>query len=96
MVGFLGRNDGSIGDEGEVDTWVGHKICLELCEIHVQCTVETKGGRDGGDDLADQTVEVGVGGSLDIQVPAADIVDCLVVYHEGTVRVFQSGMGGED
>ena len=46
--------------------------------------------------LADQTVEVGVGGSLDVQVAAADVVDGLVVHHEGAVRVLQGGVGGQD
>ena len=96
VVGLLGRDDRGIGDEGEVDTRVGHEVGLELGEIHVQCTVETKGGSDGGDNLADQTVEVGVGGSFDVQVSAADVVDGLVVYHEGTVGMLQGGMGGQD
>ena len=38
----------------------------------------------------DQTVEVGVGGSLDVQVPSTDVVDSLVVHHERAVRVLQS------
>ena len=45
---------------------------------------------------ADQTVEVGVGGALDVQVTAADVVDGLVVDHEGAVGVLQGGVGGQD
>merc|ERR1712172_447274 len=41
-------------------------------------------------------VEVGVGWPLDVQVTAADVVDGLVVHHEGTVGVLQSGVGGQD
>ena len=51
---------------------------------------------DGGDELADQTVEVGVGGALDVKVAATDVVDGLVVHHECAVRVLQCGVGGED
>merc|ERR1719206_1502243 len=41
-------------------------------------------------------VQVGVGGPLDVQVATADVVDCLVVHHEGTVGVLQGGVGGQD
>ena len=51
---------------------------------------------DGGHNLTDQTVQVGVGGALDVQVAAADVVDGFVVDHEGAVRVLQCGVGGED
>merc|ERR1711970_52764 len=50
----------------------------------------------GRDDLTDQSVQVGVSWTFDVQVTSADVVDGLVVDHEGTVRVLQGGMGGED
>ncbi len=53
-----------------MDPGVGHQVRLELGEIHVQGTVEPQRGRNRGDDLTDQTVEVGVRRSLDVQVPA--------------------------
>ena len=34
-------------------------------------------GRDGGDDLGDQPVEVGVGGAADLQVVLTKVIDCL-------------------
>ena len=46
--------------------------------------------------MTDETVQVGVSWSLDVEVAAADIVDGLVVDHEGTVGVLQGGVGGED
>ena len=46
--------------------------------------------------MTDQSVQVGVGWSLDVQVAAADVVDGLVVDHEGAVGVLQGGVGGED
>ena len=96
VVGLLGGDDGSVGGQREVDTWVGHQVGLELGQIHVEGAIEAQGGGDGGHDLADQTVEVGVGGTLDVQVPAADVVDGLVVDHEGAVGVLQGGVGGQD
>merc|ERR1712213_240137 len=96
MVGLLGRDDGCIGDQGEVDPGVGHQVGLELSQVHVQGSIEPQGGGDGGHDLADQPVEVGVGWPLNVQVAPADVVDGLVVNHEGAVGVLQGGMGGQD
>uniref|UniRef100_A0A8C3HGZ2 Tubulin alpha chain n=1 Tax=Chrysemys picta bellii TaxID=8478 RepID=A0A8C3HGZ2_CHRPI len=96
MVGLLCRDDGGVGGQREVDTGVGHQVGLELRQIHVEGTIESEGGGDGGHDLANKAVEVGVGGALDVQVPAADVIDGLVVYHEGAVRVLQGGVGGQD
>ena len=79
-----------------MDTGKWDQVGLELCQINIEGTVKTKGGSDGGHNLTDQPVQVGVCGTLDIEVPAADIVDGLVIYHEGTVRVLQGGVGGED
>uniref|UniRef100_S4RRR2 Uncharacterized protein n=1 Tax=Petromyzon marinus TaxID=7757 RepID=S4RRR2_PETMA len=95
MVCFLGRDDRGVGDQREVDARVGNQVGLELGEIDVEGTVEAQRGRDGRHDLADEAVEVGVGGALDVQVAAADVVDGLVVDHEGAVRVLQGGVGGE-
>ena len=96
MVGFLGRDDRRVGGQGEVDTWVGHQVGLELSQIDIEGTIKAQGSRDGADNLADQTVQVGVGGTLDVQVATADVVDGLVVDHEGTVGVLEGGVGCQD
>ena len=80
----------------EISPRIRHEVGLELGEVDVQGAVETKRGCDGRDNLADQPVEVGVGRPLHIQTPAADVIDGLVVHHEGTVRVFQGGVGRQD
>ena len=46
--------------------------------------------------MSDQPVEVGVARSLDVQVSSADVVDGFVVDHEGTVRVLEGGVSGQD
>merc|ERR1711962_1168557 len=79
-----------------MDPGVGNQVGLELGKIHVEGSIEPQGGGDGGHDLTDQPVQVGVGRPLDVKVPTADVVDGLVVDHEGTVGVLQSGVGGED
>ena len=96
VVGLLSRDDWSVGSQREMDTWVGHQVGLELCQIDIQGTIKSQGGCDGRDDLGDQTVQVGVCWSLDVQVTSADVVDGLVVNHEGAVRVLQGGVGGQD
>ena len=96
MVGLLGGDDGSVGGEHEMDTWVGDQVSLELSDINVEGTIESEGSGEGRDDLGDQSVQVGVSGSLNIEVSAADVVDGLVVEHDGDVGVLEEGVGGED
>ena len=79
-----------------MDSWVGHQVSLELGNIDVESTVESQRSSDRADNLADQSVQVGVGGPLNVQIPSADIVNSLVVNHESTVRVLQGGVGGQD
>ncbi len=64
-----------------------HQVGLELCEINIESTVKPEGSCDGGHNLTDQPVEVGVRWTLDVEVPTANIVNGLNVYHEGAVRV---------
>ena len=96
VVGLLGRDDRSVGGQREVDARIRHQVGLELGQVDVQGAVEAQRGRDGGDDLADQPVQVGVRRPLNVEVAAADVVDGLVVDHEGAVRVLQRGVGGQD
>jgi len=96
VVGLLSGDDGSVGHQREVNPGVGHQVGLELSQINVEGTIESQRSGDGRDDLSNQPVQVGVGRSLDVQVPSADIVDGLIVDHEGTVGVLQGGMGGQD
>merc|ERR1719295_2364301 len=95
VIGLLSGDDWSISDQREVDSWVRNQIGLELIKIHVESSIKPEGGCDGGHDLGDQTVQVGVGRTLNVQIPPADIVDGLVVDHEGTVRVFKGGVGAQ-
>ena len=69
----------SIGGQREVDPGVGHQVGLELSQVHIEGSVESQRGSDGGHNLADEPVQVGVRWSLNIEIPPADVVDCLVV-----------------
>ncbi len=95
VIGPLSGDNRRIGDKREVNTRVRDKIRLELVEIDVQSAVEAKRGRDGGDNLGDEAVEVGIGGRVDVEVAATDVVDGLVVDHEGAVGVFEGGVSAE-
>lgn len=51
LVGSLSsRNNWGVGDKREMDSWVWDQVGLELVQIDVQGSVETKGCGDGGND----------------------------------------------
>jgi len=79
-----------------VDSWVGDQVGLELSDIDVQGSVESQRGSQGGNDLTDKSVQVGVSGSFNVQVSSADIVDGLVVQHDGNIGVLQKRVGTQD
>lgn len=78
-----------------MNTWVWHKVGLELGKINVEGTVESEGSGQGGDHLGDKTVQVGVGWALNVEAATADVVDGLVVKHDSDVGVLEEGVGGE-
>ena len=79
-----------------MDPGVRHQVGLEFSQINIQGTIETERSSDGGDNLTNEPVEVGVGRSLDVKVPTADVIDGFIVNHESTVRVLKSSMSGQD
>jgi len=96
VIGLLGRDDGSIGGKHEMDSGVRNQVGLELGDINVKGTIESEGGGQRGDDLGDESVEVGVGGSLDVEVSSADVIDGFVIDHDSDIGVLEEGVGGED
>eukprot|EP00658_Telonema_sp_P-2_P000184 TRINITY_DN10059_c0_g1_i5.p1 TRINITY_DN10059_c0_g1~~TRINITY_DN10059_c0_g1_i5.p1 ORF type:complete len:119 (+),score=25.58 TRINITY_DN10059_c0_g1_i5:126-482(+) len=54
-----------------------------------------EGSGQGGDHLGDETVQVGVGWALNVEAATADVVDSLVVKHDGDIGVLEEGVGGE-
>jgi len=46
--------------------------------------------------LSDESVQVGVGWSLDIEVSSADIINGFVIDHDGNIGVLEEGVGGKD
>lgn len=97
LVLTLGRGDDrGVADERVVNSRVGNQVGLELVEIDVESTVKSERGCDGADNLGNETVQVLVRGSGDIEVATANVVNSLVIDEESTVRVLNSAVGREN
>ena len=96
MVSLLSRDDGRVSDQREMNPGVWHQIGLELVEVNIESTIKTERGSNGGDNLTNQTIQIGISWPLNIQITTADIVNSLVVNHESTIGMIQSGVGGQD
>ena len=57
---------------------------------------ETEGSRQWTDNLGNQSVQIGVGRTLNVQVPAANVVKSFVVVHDGHIGVLQQWMHAQD
>ena len=96
VIGFLGRDNWGIGRKHEMDSWIWHQVSLEFGDINVKGTIESEGSGKGGDNLGNESVQVGVGWSLDIEVSSADIINGFVIDHDGNIGVLEEGVSGED
>jgi hypothetical protein len=79
-----------------MDSGVGDQVGLEFSDIDVKGTIESQRSSQRGDDLSDKSVQVGVGGSFNIELSSADIVDSFVIKHNSDISVFQEGVSGQD
>lgn len=73
-----------------------NQVGLELGEIDIEGTVETQRGGDGGHNLSDEPVQVGVGWPLNVQVPTTNVVNGLVIQHEGAIGMLQRRVSRQD
>jgi hypothetical protein len=96
VIGLLGGDDWCVGRKHEMDSWVWHEVSLEFSDINIEGSIESEGGGQGGDNLGDQSVEVGVSWSLDIEVSSADVINGFVINHDSNIGVLEEGMGGEN
>jgi len=79
-----------------MDSWVWYQVGLELSDIDIEGSIESEGGGQRGDNLGNESVQVGVGWSLDIEVSSADIIDGLVIKDDGDIGVLKKRVSGED
>ena len=96
VVSLFSGDDWGIRADWEVDTGVWDKVSLEFGEVDVEGTIETEGSSEGGDNLADEAVKVGVGWAFDIEGAAGEVVEGFVVDHEGAVGVIDHSVGSKD
>lgn len=89
VVGFFGWNDWGIRRKHEMDSWIWHQIGLELSNVDVECSVESQRSSQRRDDLSNESVQIGVSWSLDVQVSSANVVNGFVVQHNGDIGVFK-------
>jgi len=76
-----------------MDSWIWHQVGLELSYINVKGSVESEGGSQRGDDLSNESVQVGVGWSFNIEVSSADIIDGFVIKDDGDISVLKKRVG---
>ena len=79
MRSQLSGHQGGVGSEGIVDTRIGNEVGLELIEVNIESPVKPEAGRDGGDDLGYESVEVGVGRSFYRQIILTQVINCLKI-----------------
>merc|ERR1719149_116797 len=72
-----------------MNAWVRHQVCLELCDVDIESSIETQRGSQRGDDLRQESVQVGVSGTFNVQVATADVIERLVVVHDGDICMLQ-------
>lgn len=66
---------------------IGNEVRLKLYHVDVDSAGEAVGGSTTRHHLADDAIEIGVGGIADIEVAAAHIVDGFVVEEDAAVGV---------
>jgi hypothetical protein len=96
VISFLGGDNWGIGRKHEMDSWIWDQVSLEFSDIDVKGTIESEGSGKGGDNLGNESVQVGVGWSLDIEISSADIINGFVINHNSDISVLKEGMSGED
>lgn len=79
-----------------MDARVRDKIGLELIQINVESSVESQARGNGRHDLSDESIEMGIVGSRNVEIAAADIVNGVIVDEEGTVRILDRAVSRQD
>jgi len=79
VVSFFGGDDGGIRGKHEMDSGIRYQIGLEFGDIDVQSSVKSQRGGQRRDNLSDQSVQVGISRSFDVQISSTDIIDSFVI-----------------
>jgi hypothetical protein len=92
---LLSAHKWSIRGDEHVKTWVWNENGWEIVDINIKTSIETERCGQGGNNLCNQSVEVGVRWTFDIKGSTAYVVKSFVIKVEGKVRVLKEGVGGE-
>jgi hypothetical protein len=71
-----------------MDSGIWHQVSLEFSDINVQGSIESEGSGQRGDDLSDESVQVGVCWSLNVEISSTDIIDGLIIKHNSNISMF--------
>jgi hypothetical protein len=96
VIGLFSGDDGGIRGQHEMDSGIGDEVSLEFSDIDVEGTIESQRSSQRRDDLSNESVEIGVSGSFNIELSSADIVDSFVIEHDSDIGVFKEGVSGQD
>ena len=96
MRTLLSRNNRRITDKRIMDTRIRHQVRLEFVEIHIQRAIKTQTGSDRADNLRNQTIQMLMVRTRDIQATLANVVHSLVIDQERAIRVLDRAVRGQD
>jgi hypothetical protein len=96
VVSLLSGDNGSVRWKHKVNSGVRNEIGLELSDINVEGTIESQRSSERRDNLSDESVQVSVSWSFDVEVSSADIVKSFIVEHDGDISVLKKRMGGKN
>jgi len=79
-----------------MDSRIRHQIGLELSNINVEGSIESKRSSQRRNNLSDQSVEISVSRTLDIEETSANVVDGLVIKHESDISMLKERVSRKD
>ena len=78
-----------------MNTRVRYQVSLELGNINIQSTIKTKRCGQGGDNLSNESVQVGVCWPFNVKIPSTNIVKSFIIKAESTIGVLKKRMRRE-
>lgn len=88
-------NEWSISTEWEMNSWVGHKVSLKFNHVNVNCTWEAKGCGATRNNLTNDSIEVCICGTSNLQVGSTYVINGFIVKENITICIVHAIMGRE-
>ena len=96
VISFLRWDNWRVWTQHKVDTGIWDQIGLEFGNINVQGTIESQWGSQRWNDLGNESVQVGVCWSFNIQLSSADVINGFVIKDICDISVFQKWVSGQN